>query len=72
MRRSQAIRVFVRDVKPIERLAGRLGDGDGKVSLVVLLDGREVEIQLPGGYKVTPQVAGAIKAVPGIVDVHVS
>jgi DNA polymerase-3 subunit alpha len=69
-RRSQAIHVFLRDVKPIERLAGRLGDGDGKVSLVVLLDGREVEIQLPGGYKVTPQVAGAIKAVPGIVDVQ--
>jgi DNA polymerase-3 subunit alpha len=72
-RRSQAIRVFVRDAKPIERLAGRLGDaGDGSVTLIVLLDGREVEIKLPGGYRVTPQVAGAIKAVPGIVDVHVS
>ena len=62
--------MFVRDLKPIERMAGRLGDGDGSVTLIVLLDGREVEIKLPGGYRVTPQVAGAIKAVPGVVDVQ--
>jgi DNA polymerase-3 subunit alpha len=35
-----------------------------------MLKGREVEVKLPGQYRVTPQVAGAIKAVPGIVHVE--
>ena len=48
------------------------GDGDGgEVNLVVMLgNGGEVEVKLPGRYKVTPQIAGAIKAVPGIIDVQ--
>ena len=47
------------------------GQGDGEVNLVVLLDaGGEVELRLPGRYKVSPQIAGAIKAVPGVVDVQ--
>jgi DNA polymerase-3 subunit alpha len=29
-----------------------------------------VEVKLPGQYRVTPQIAGAIKAVPGIVHVE--
>jgi DNA polymerase III subunit alpha len=27
-------------------------------------------MKLPGRFKVSPQVAGAIKAVPGVVDVQ--
>jgi DNA polymerase-3 subunit alpha len=43
----------------------------GEVNLVVLLDaGAEVEVKLPGRYKVSPQIAGAIKAVPGVVEVQ--
>jgi DNA polymerase III subunit alpha len=38
---------------------------------VLLLDaGAEVEVRLPGRYKVSPQIAGAIKAVPGVVEVQ--
>ena len=46
--------------------------GDGEIALVLMLeDGRrEVEIRLPGRYKATPQIAGAIKAVPGVVAVE--
>ncbi|MEH6950794.1 DNA polymerase III subunit alpha [Nitrobacter sp. NHB1] len=45
--------------------------GDGDVSLVMLLDlETEVEIKLPGRFRVSPQVAGAIKAVSGVVDVQ--
>jgi DNA polymerase-3 subunit alpha len=36
----------------------------------MLNDGSEVEIKLPGRYKVSPQIAGAIKAVPGVVTVE--
>ena len=44
---------------------------EGEVSVVLLLDGgSEVEVRLPGRFKVSPQVAGAIKAVPGVVDVQ--
>jgi len=44
---------------------------DGEVSMVLLLEqGTEVEIKLPGRFKVSPQIASAIKAVPGVVQVE--
>jgi len=44
---------------------------DGDVSLVLMLDlETEVEMRLPGRFKVSPQIAGAIKAVAGVVDVQ--
>ena len=48
------------------------GNGEGgDVSMILLLaGGSEVEIRLPGRFKVSPQIAGAIKAVPGVVDVE--
>jgi DNA polymerase-3 subunit alpha len=73
------LRVFLQDDKPIEALAKRLepvpkrnqANGDGKVSVVLLLSrGTEVEVELPGRFKVSPQIAGAIKAVPGVVQVE--
>jgi DNA polymerase-3 subunit alpha len=46
-------------------------NGDGEVSVVLLLNrGTEVEVKLPGRFKVSPQIAGAIKAVPGVVQVE--
>jgi DNA polymerase-3 subunit alpha len=39
--------------------------------MVLLLgQGTEVEVKLPGRFKVSPQIAGAIKAVPGVVQVE--
>jgi DNA polymerase-3 subunit alpha len=71
-KRSRAIRIFVDKPEPIDRIASRLDAGEGTVSVVVLLKeaGREVEVKLPGQYRVTPQIAGAIKSVPGIVHVE--
>jgi DNA polymerase III subunit alpha len=31
---------------------------------------REVEVALPGGFKVSPKVRAAVKSLPGILDVH--
>ena len=46
-------------------------NGDGEVSMVLMLErGTEVEVKLPGRFKVSPQIAGAIKAVPGVVQVE--
>lgn len=69
---QKGLRVFLRDPAPIEPIAKRLdGKGDGEVVLALELGDRtEVQIKLPGRFKVSPQIAGAIKAVPGVVDVQ--
>jgi DNA polymerase III subunit alpha len=69
---QKGLRIFLRDGLPLDAVAKRLdGKGDGEVNLVLLLDaGAEVEVRLPGRYKVSPQIAGAIKAVPGVVEVQ--
>ena len=37
------------------------GKGEGEASLILLLEeGREVEMRLPGRYAVTPQIASAL------------
>jgi DNA polymerase III subunit alpha len=77
----KGLRVFLRNEAPIEAVAKRLGpmqptrsgqaNGDGEVSVVLMLEhGTEVEVKLPGRFKVSPQIAGAIKAVPGVVEVQ--
>jgi len=74
---QRGLRVFVRDEAPLDAVAKRLdrgegeGQGAGEVNLIVMLGaGEEVEVKLPGRYKVSPQIAGAIKAVPGVVEVR--
>jgi DNA polymerase III subunit alpha len=82
---QKGLRIFLRDTKPLESIAKRLqmpeaaapsvapkpAGGDGDVSLVLMLDlETEVEMKLPGRFKVSPQIAGAIKAVSGVVDVQ--
>jgi DNA polymerase-3 subunit alpha len=69
---QKALRVFLRDPAPVEAVSKRLEPkGDGEVSMVLMLaGGAEVEVRLPGRFKVSPQIAGAIKAVPGVVQVE--
>jgi DNA polymerase-3 subunit alpha len=66
------LRVFLRSEAPLDSVAKRLdGKGDGDVSMVLMLaEGTEVEVKLPGRFKVSPQIAGAIKAIPGVVEVQ--
>ena len=68
-----SLRIFLRDDRPLPSITERLKEkGDGEVTLVLMVDGgqREVEVKLAGRFKATPQVAGAIKAVPGVVAVE--
>ena len=70
---QKGLRVFVRDEAPLASIAERLrGKGEGEVSLVVMLGPKEgeVEVKLPGRYAVTGAVAGALKAVAGVVAVE--
>jgi DNA polymerase-3 subunit alpha len=56
---------------PAAKSPGAGANGDGDVSLVLMLDlETEVEMKLPGRFRVSPQIAGAIKAVSGVVDVQ--
>jgi DNA polymerase III subunit alpha len=56
---------------PLRGLMQREGGGRGRVTVVVpVAPTREVEIALPGGFKVSPRVRAAVKSLPGIVDVH--
>jgi DNA polymerase III subunit alpha len=80
---QKGLRVFLRNEEPIAGVARRLEptrngtarngaeQPDGEVSVVLLLqNGSEVEVKLPGRFKVSPQIAGAIKAVTGVVTVE--
>jgi DNA polymerase-3 subunit alpha len=79
---QKGLRVFLRNEAPLDGLVRRLEPGgssrngadsaDGEVSMVLMLqNGSEVEVKLPGRFKVSPQIAGAIKAVAGVVTVEV-
>jgi DNA polymerase-3 subunit alpha len=72
VRMTSSLRIHLKDIGALASLQRRLDtQGDGEVTLVLTLqDGSETEIRLPGRFKVTPQVAGAIKAVPGVVQVE--
>ena len=70
---QRAMTVFVRQDAPLQSIRQRLQrKGEGTVSVVVLLEAGEgeVEIRLPGHYDVSPAVAGSLKAVAGVVDVR--
>ena len=70
---QKALRIYVRDAAPVGALAGQLSiKGEGQVSFVVIKDGAqgEVEVELPHRYRISPQIASAMRAVPGVVEVE--
>ncbi|KIZ34556.1 hypothetical protein OO17_26705, partial [Rhodopseudomonas palustris] len=73
---QKGLRIFLRDTKPLDSLAKRLQAPDamgagGNVAIVLRLDPlTEVEFELKGRFQVSPQVAGAIKAVSGVEHVE--
>ena len=70
---KKGLRVSISGDAPIEQIAKRLlQKGDGEILLLIdLEEGRkQVELKLPGGYQITPQVSGALRALPGVVHVQ--
>jgi DNA polymerase-3 subunit alpha len=67
------LKLFLSDRAPLDSLKAVLrreavAGGRGRVALVLGLDGgQEVEMELPGGYRLSAQVRQAIKAIPGVV-----
>src|SRR5579883_3288078 len=72
-RAAAGLKIFVaeeRALPPLKSVIAREPPGRGRVTLVLDLPGREVEIAIPGGFRVDPKFRAAIKALPGILDVR--
>jgi DNA polymerase III subunit alpha len=70
---AAGLRVFLgeaRALSHLKNLFGRETGGRGRVSVVVDLDDSEVEIAIPGGFRVDPRMRAAVKSLPGVVNVH--
>jgi DNA polymerase-3 subunit alpha len=71
---AAGLRVFLGEggaLTPLKSLMAREGGGRGRVTIVVPVPpAREVEIALPGGFRISPRVRAAVKSLPGILDVH--
>ena len=70
---AAGLKVFLGDrdaLGPFRSLMGRETGGKGRVTVVVPLPpAREVEIVLPGGFRIGPQLRAAVKSLPGIAEV---
>ena len=73
-RMQKALRLYMRSSAPLNSIAPYLApQNDGQVVSLVLIKengATEVEIELPNRYRVGPQVASAMKAIPGVVEVE--
>jgi DNA polymerase-3 subunit alpha len=70
---QKALRVYIRDSGPLKMVAAHLNaKGDGLVSFIVIKEEgqREVEVELPNKYRITPEIAAALRSAPGIIDVE--
>lgn len=74
---AEGLRIYIEQPEACAGVQARLVDiqkpkhkSGGEVSLVMMSPDREVELRLPNKYAVTPRVAGAIKAVPGVLHVE--
>jgi DNA polymerase-3 subunit alpha len=72
---ARPVRIHLTGDEAVPSLAALLARVDGRVRAPVTLcvpapDGREVDIELPDPYPITPQVKGAIKAMRGIAAIE--
>ena len=74
MKVATGLRVFLRDEVPLSSLATVFREhgeyGSGKVRLTIEAGDREIEMDLPQGYAISVSVRSAVKAIPGVIDVH--
>jgi DNA polymerase-3 subunit alpha len=75
---QSSLRIEIRSPAPVPLIAKRLEkdakaeDKRGEIKIVVLGedDRSQIEVRLPGRFAVTPQLAGIIKTVPGVLAVE--
>ncbi|KXG87719.1 DNA polymerase III subunit alpha [Agrobacterium bohemicum] len=69
---QKALRVYIRDSSPLKTLVHHLNRGDGSVYFVVIKDDgqREIEVELPGKYRISPEIGAAFRSAAGVIDVE--
>ncbi len=70
---QKALRVYVRDSGPLKAVAAHLNTrGDALVSFIVIKDDgqREIEVELTDKFRISPEIAAALRTAPGVVDVE--
>ncbi|MEM9684577.1 MAG: OB-fold nucleic acid binding domain-containing protein, partial [Pseudomonadota bacterium] len=71
---AAGLRIFLREPEPVEKLAGVFRDhatkGKGRVTFVLDTEDQEIEMSIPGGFRITPAMRAAVKSISGVVDVH--
>lgn len=70
---QKALRVYVRDSSPLKTVVKHLNArGDGIVYFVVEKDdgNRTIEVELADRYRLSPEMAAALKSAPGVLDVE--
>ena len=72
---AQDLRIHLVKPEAATSLAALLGRVEGRTRAAITLcvtdpEGREIDIDLPGQYPVTPQIKGAIKAMQGVLAVE--
>ncbi len=69
-----ALRIFVRDSGPLKSVAAHLNArGDGLVSVIVIKEGggREIEVELAERYRISSEIAAALRGTSGVLDVEI-
>lgn len=73
-RMQKALRLYMRSSEPLAAITPYLTpQNDGQIVSLILIKqngANEVEIELPNRYRIGPQIASAMKAIPGIVEVE--
>jgi DNA polymerase-3 subunit alpha len=68
------LKIFLETEDAIQRLAKVIAqygsEGRGHLDLILDIDVQEVEMSIPGAYAISPAIRSAIKAIPGIRDIH--
>ncbi|MDO6963708.1 DNA polymerase III subunit alpha [Rhizobium alvei] len=70
---QKAMRIYLRDAAPLRTVSSHLGArGEGLVSFIMIKDEgrREIEVELPERYRISPEIAAALRATPGVVEVE--
>jgi DNA polymerase-3 subunit alpha len=70
---QKAMRIFLRDAAPLRSVATHLNQrGEGVVSFIVIKDEgkREIEVELPERFRISPEIAAAMRATPGVIDIE--
>ncbi len=68
---AAGLKVFLREAEalsPLQSLFARQAGGKGRLALILDLGEREVEMALPGGFRVDERLRAAVKSLPGVLD----